>query len=232
MRAGSLLIVATLGVAGAASAQTIAPEDIRLEVGSGANMSFLVIDWNNGAAVESVAYAYRYDGVRTGQDMLFDVLAADPTLSGIVQLFDFGLPAPSPAVLGFGLDVDGDGLPLADGTTFDPSGLLTVGLGESRSATTSLDADDNFIEDFSFPGFWGFFVADSDPFFPGAGWGFAPVGFDQRLLSDGSYDGYSFQATFDTVQPGLPPTGVFVPSPAVGAAFGVSGLLAARRRRD
>lgn len=54
--------------------------DLAFFVGSGANESALVIDFNDGSSNESLAWGYRWDTPVSGARMLVDIAAADPLL--------------------------------------------------------------------------------------------------------------------------------------------------------
>ncbi|MEI6490990.1 MAG: hypothetical protein WCO94_00455 [Verrucomicrobiota bacterium] len=55
--------------------------DIEYWVGTGANQAGLVIDFHDGAAEQSFAWGFRWDGVATGYDMLTAIDAASVELS-------------------------------------------------------------------------------------------------------------------------------------------------------
>jgi hypothetical protein len=76
-------------VAAFCSAPAYSQTLITQTVGSGSNESFFVLDFNDGAATSSYAFAYRYDGTRTGEDLL-GALAAEAGLTVVAQEFPFG----------------------------------------------------------------------------------------------------------------------------------------------
>lgn len=55
--------------------------DISFVVGSGASRANLIIDFHDGQTKESFAWGYRFDGVKSGADMLLDIAAADANLT-------------------------------------------------------------------------------------------------------------------------------------------------------
>lgn len=58
------------------------PSDIRFWVGAGTDTAYLVVDFQQGfsSGESSFIWGYRYDGTKTGQNILEDVAAADPNL--------------------------------------------------------------------------------------------------------------------------------------------------------
>lgn len=54
--------------------------DIGYWVGSGANRSVLVLDFQDGSGKPAFAWGYAYDGAPSGAEMLLDIAAADPNL--------------------------------------------------------------------------------------------------------------------------------------------------------
>ena len=65
--------------AGLVHAQTL-PFQISQTIGSGSNESFLVVDFQDGTLNHSYLFGYRYDGAKTGADLLAAV-AAQTTLT-------------------------------------------------------------------------------------------------------------------------------------------------------
>ena len=196
-------------------------DDIGFWVGSGANAAALVIDWNgpDGSEPVRLAWGFRWDGAATGQDMLTAVINADPRLFGRYASFGFG-----DALVGLGYDLDGDGFAISDGTDFGPTGLVFGGTSDGATAT---DADDFYAEGWN-TGFWSYALGVGEPFNGGA-WEGAMIGFGDRTLSDGDWDGYRFAPGFVSEDPRLPAAAI-PGAPALAPMIGWS-LLASRRRR-
>lgn len=211
-------VVAVCGTAGSAS---VSFDDLRFWVGEGANEAALVIDWNgpDGAEPVSLAWGFRWDGVASGQDMLAAVINADARLFGRFASFGFG-----DAIVGLGYDLDGDGFGVSDGTDFGPGGLVFAGTSDGVTAS---DGDDYYAEGWT-TGFWSYSVGDGDPFGGGL-WEGAAVGFGDRVLSDGDWDGYRFAPGFIGEDPRLPTPAV--PAPAAGMVLMGAMMHAGRRRR-
>lgn len=193
--------------------------DLDYWVGAGANEAALVIDWNgpDGADPVSLAWGFRWDGVATGQDMLEAVINADENLYARFAGFGFG-----DVIIGLGYDIDSDGFAVSDGTDFGPTGLAFAGTSDGATAT---DGDDYYAEGWN-TGFWAYAVGEGDPFDGGA-WGGTLVGFGDRVLSDGDWDGYRFAPGFVSDDPRLPTAAV----PGVGSGVVLVGAFACARRR-
>ncbi|MEM7145427.1 MAG: PEP-CTERM sorting domain-containing protein [Verrucomicrobiota bacterium] len=214
-------LAALLVAASAARATTIASSnDLLFTVGSGANLATLIIDFQDGASTESFAWGYRWDGTASGEDMITSIAAADPNLTidsgsfvGSVQYFD------------------GQFL---------------------HSATSDFG---NFLS-------WGYYVVggfagDDMPFVPGgtplpvpgggtdlpASWTISPsgaslvsLGDSGRILSDGSWDAWSFGSYNSTtfvheVPPGPEAPTAAVPEPTRASLLLLALLASALRRR-
>jgi len=61
-------------------------DDIEVWIGEGENQAGLIIDWEDELAPTTLAWGYRWDGVKNGQEMLMEVMAAAPRLSGDGEL--------------------------------------------------------------------------------------------------------------------------------------------------
>lgn len=194
-------------------------DDVGFWVGEGANEAALVIDWNgpDGGDPVSFAWGFRWDGAANGQDMLTAVINADSSLYGRFASFGFG-----DVIIGMGYDLDGDGFAVSDGTDFGPTGLAFAGTSDGA---TAVDSDDFYAEGWN-TGFWSYSLGDGNPFGGGA-WAGASVGFGDRVLSDGDWDGYRFAPGFVSEDPRLPTAAV----PGVGSGVVLVGAFVCARRR-
>ena len=52
-------------------------DDVVFWIGTGSNQAMLVVDFNDGNTDECYAWGYRFEGTKTGEDMLSDIAAAD-----------------------------------------------------------------------------------------------------------------------------------------------------------
>lgn len=180
-----------LGLGQLAQAGAVASlDDIAFWVGSGPNRAALAIDFlGNDSSDSALTWGYRWDGSATGEDMLLDILAADPRLFA-------KLSAPSGlgrSVYGLGYDGNDDGqFALSDNTTFDADGIFISGPADGA---TSVDAADPYAEGWLLNGFWHYGVAEANPW-QGAGWTASPNGPTSRLLTDGAWDSWAFDVGF------------------------------------
>jgi hypothetical protein len=188
-------------------------DDIQFWVGSGANRAALVIDWNDGKSAESLLWGYRWDGTATGLDMLHAVVDADPALFGNVSpAGPYGV-----SVYGLGYDLNGSGgFGVAPSLTFDAGGWSVGTPDDSRQPA---DAADHWQEGWDY-GFWGYDIRNSEL----APWGFASSGPSDRILTDGTWDGYSFAPGFNFTDPSEPAIAP-VPEPTVPGLFVAAGLV-------
>ena len=205
-------------------AQGLAFTDIDFWVGSGSQQAALVVDWNDGIHPTSIAWGFRWDGVATGEEMLTAIVNADSRLFAKVTLpGSFGV-----SLIGMGYDLDGDGFSLSDGT------LFTDGLAISGGSDTAyaLDPDDHYREGWFSAGYWSYWIGSGNPY-DGGSWGFSGSGMSDRVLTDGSWDGWSFAAA-PTWDGGVPdpfvPAQQEVPEPATVFLMG-AGLAAMATRR-
>jgi len=109
--------------------------DIPYWIGTGSKRAALVIDWKSGPGPQSLVWGYRFDGVKTGQDMFNAVIAADSRLSyGLVPAVSYT------AVERVSFDRNGGGIGAGDS---DQQGWFTNGFWGyfvEPASTTSLPA--------------------------------------------------------------------------------------------
>jgi hypothetical protein len=172
---------------------------IETTVGSGSNVSYFVLDFLSGSAPQSYAFAYRYDGVKTGGDML-DALAIGT--AGTLQPLTFTAT-----------DYGGDLKRFPDGFSYD-----------GKSITRPAD----------FSSYWSYWNSEN-----GSTWTGAQLGLDNRVLTSGTWDGWSYAQNGVSVAPRTPlaATGGAAPEPgsltllAIGAVSG-AGIVLRRRRKS
>jgi hypothetical protein len=165
-------------------------DDIRYWIGDGANRAALAIDWDGDATDdEAIVWGYRWDGARSGEQMLRDVVAADARLFAKLGSHSLGL-----AVLGLGYDVDNNSaFAIDDGTVFDAGGIATASLSNADGAAAV--EGDLYAEGWE-DAYWHFSVGVS-----GAGgpvWSTSGFGPTTRQLTDDAWHGYAIAVTLNS----------------------------------
>jgi hypothetical protein len=212
MKRLTLFALATAGLLALSPVHAATFDDVQYWVGSGPNQAALVIDWNDGKSPESLLWGYRWDGSATGLDMLESVVNADPRLFAHVGTFSWGT-----AMLGIGYDLNNSGgFAVSPSLTFDGAGLaLDSNPNDARVAT---DSADHYLEGWN-NGFWGYYTRASSS----GAWASSFVGARDRVLADGAWDAYNFEADFASSIPS-DPTPAMVPEPTTVSLFTLSAL--------
>lgn len=200
--------------------------DITNWTGTGANQSALVIDWNDGRADSSVVWGYRWDGSATGEQMLRAIVDANRDLYiKVSEPTQFGV-----ILFGAGLDRDHDGFGISSGQPFING--VAVADYDSADGSTAIDSNDSYREGWN-TGYWSYWGAEGNGILPTASeWSYPGAGMTDRLLRNGSWDGWSFDDFSGTYEstPSVPTPAAPVPEPMTLGALTV-GLLAFARRR-
>ncbi|MEM6885132.1 MAG: PEP-CTERM sorting domain-containing protein [Verrucomicrobiota bacterium] len=205
--------------------------DVEFWVGSGSNEAGLVIDFNDGTTTESFAWGYRWDGTASGADMLLAVVAADSQLS---------------------LTSSGTG----------SSGFFLSQIGYFDGVDSHSETNGSFAVHPADYLSWGYYIAggfagDDQPFVAGgnpvaiggggvslpSSWTSSPSGASLdsfgdsgRILTDGSWDAWSFGQNSTSfvheVPPGPESITAAVPEPSTFLLLSIGlGLLGFSRRR-
>lgn len=197
----------TLTTLAASSSFAFSFSDIRFWAGTGSHQAGLVIQWSDGNTPQSLAWGYRFDGVKTGEDMFRAVVAADPRLFAYTDQFSWGY-----AAYGIGYDADGDGV---------------IGTGYTTGATPddalANDSDDRWRTGWLTNGYWSYWTGSDGS--EAAGWASASFGMSDRTLGDGSWDALSFAPAPNWTAD--PPSGIEAAVPEPGSLLAVAGGLAA-----
>ena len=167
--------VLVMAGASAAHAQTFIPL-LTQTVGSGANESFLTVDFQDGTAIHSYAFGYFYDGGKTGADLL-SAVSSGAGLS-TTYLFNGGV---------------------VNGYSFD--GHFEAGFTNTNSWAYSLGTD-------------------------GQTWKSSGSGIKGRPLSNGSWDGWSWDVGNANPFP-TTPSAAPVPEASSAVSLGILALLGA-----
>jgi hypothetical protein len=198
-------------------------DDIEMWVGEGSNQAALVIDWNDGESELVKVWGFRWDGTATGADMLLAVCQADASL----YVMAANVPGEGVAFGGFGYDSDADGVfnIVKSGSTssFDTNGYMAVASDIYFDGWIAEDSGDNWAGGWFDDGFWGYYGTQ------GGAWDWPGVGAVGRTLTNGSWDGWSWNAAPDWWG-GDPSVVVAVPEPATLALLG-AGLCFVRKRK-
>lgn len=208
----ALFSLASAGLLALSPVHAATFNNVQFWVGSGANEAALVIDWNDGKSPESLLWGYRWNGSATGLDMLESVVNANPRLFAHLGTYSFGT-----AILGIGYDLNNSGgFAVSPSLTFDSGGLaLDTNPNDARVAT---DSADHYLEGWN-SGFWDYYTKASSA----DAWASSLVGAGDRVLADGAWDAYSFEANFVSSIPSNP-TPAMVPEPTAVSLFTLSGL--------
>jgi hypothetical protein len=218
-----VMLAAIASLAGNSWGQIVSNlEDIQFWVGSGANESALVINFNDGSSRPSFAWGFRWDGIATGAEMVAAIAAADTNLSIL-----------------FGGTIE-SGFFLTSVTYFDGF--------ETHSATSGNFIDDfNYWSysvvggtaggDFGPPEVLDPVVVGPSFAFP-AMWESSPVGASAdsfggpgRFLANNSWDAWSF-GEFPVSDPTAASTFAAIPEPSSILLLGLgAGLLLLRRKK-
>lgn len=222
----SLLVLATFApTASAANVTTFA--DIDTWVGFGDNEAALVLDWNDGH--EPGIWGYRFDGPKTSQDMLLEIVADQPDLFARVGApGDYGIP-----VYGIGYNRNGGSFGISD----DVSDESYIFNGSTIAQTdepdffdgpaTSNDPGDSYHEGWWSGGFFSFWISSGRS--ADGGWDSSFVGASDRVIADGDWDGFSYVPSFTITDP--PSVLLTVPEPSSAFALLAVGAFASGRRQ-
>lgn len=167
---------------------TFTMDDIVNWSGEGSNRSAVVIQWNVDGETNAMAFGYRWDGNKTGADMMAAVVANNPRLYSFVQS---GTPYGS-TFGGCGWDVDGNGeigliSPQGDTIWCDNEMGYFVASGYSYDGYTSADPTDWWRSGWM-SGYWSYWMkASAEETFK-----YASTGMSGRKLTDGSWDGWNY----------------------------------------
>lgn len=198
-------------------------DDIEFWVGTGTNRAGLVIDWNDGKQPVSLARGYRWNGTKTGEDMLAAIAQADSRLYvNVSSPGGFGV-----ALFGVGYDLNENGF----GTNPPLNFVNGISVGSPNDNRVASDPADHYREGWNTAGYWSCWLRQSTT----ANWSFSGVGMSGRTLSNGVWDGWSFAPGFNAQRPATPVAAV-VPEPGTlialaGGLMSLGGLTLRKKTR-
>ena len=156
--------------------------DIQNWTGTGSQNAAIVFQWNDGQSPAALVWGYRWNGSATGYDML-------TAIAGVTKIYD----ANDPSILlstTYGAD-NRISLDIWDYNSWGPA-LYAVNFDTGATLRTQSDWNSGYWEYFNAGETSNSYPLDSD-------WVSADSGSDTRVLSDGSWDAWSFAAAFTSV---------------------------------
>jgi hypothetical protein len=198
-------------------------DSIQNWAGSGSNKAAMVIQWNDGQNPSALAWGYRWNGSATGYDMMSSIAGTWSILANSSgEQLSTGSGTESRLAItikdyGWGKAVET--ITFNDGSFSRTRNDWSTGYWEyfnvGGSFSTPPDGDQNtFLGTTNYPGTS-----------TGSNWVSSWSGFDSRELSNGSWDGWSFAANFESAPIGSAsnPVNNAPPSPPSIATFGTIG---------
>lgn len=167
--------------------------DIKYWVGTGSNQAAFVVQWNDEKNPDALVWGFRWDGEATGEDMIKAISKTDKRFYMLLrQGTQFGT-----AIGGLGFDLDGKGsigLYKDDNFTypFYPLDGIVNTADYDFDKYTVIDTNDHWQSGWTLNGYWSYWVKEpaSDDY------GYSNVGVSSRILDNGSWDLWNFDAGF------------------------------------
>jgi hypothetical protein len=185
-------------------------------VGQGSNRAGLVVDWNDGETELLKVWGFRWDGEATGADMVRAVCAADAKLYAMGSQGGWGF-----SIGGLGYDKNENGVfditKTGKVSSFDAGGYMSVS-SYAFDGWSAADAGDLWSGGWETDGFWGYYNAGA-----GGAWASSFIGASARALTDGAWDGWSWGASENGWDGGVPSLAV-IPEPMTVLLLG-AGLV-------
>ena len=162
--------------------------DITNWTGKGENEAACCIQWNVEGEETALVWGYRWDGEASGMDMLNAIAREDKRVYLLLANTDYGV-----TVAGMGYDKDEDGdIGFIHGVDENNSFFMTE---PDYDNWTAKDPDDYFSCGMMTNGYWSYYVSDEGELPPTE---YAMTGASDRVLQDGSVDGWSFMSLSET----------------------------------
>ena len=164
-------------------------DDIQNWTGEGENQAAVVIQFNTGKDTETTAmvFGYRWDGEKTGADMIVAIAESDPRFYILANYGGYGY---SIGGMGWDADEDGDNYLVNDDVRYDlVNGKYECSSEYDYDNFTAGDTDDFWAGGW-FNGYWSYWISTSGP----ENFGYASTGASGRILTNGCWDGWNFYA--------------------------------------
>lgn len=171
-------------------------EDIKYWVGEGGKQAAMVLEWHDGKHPDAFVWGYRWDGEKTGFDMLTDITRADPRLTTLFcQWSDFGIAV---IAIAYQFEPTTPRAPLL----YKGKEIANASNGLVNIGNTHEDKNYGFSDpkahwqcgyNFDTPGYWSYFVKDDRA----DSWNYSQLMSSNRILVDKCWDGWSFQIGWD-----------------------------------
>lgn len=164
-------------------------DDIQNWTGEGENQAAVVIQFNTGKDTETTAmvFGYRWDGEKTGADMIVAIAESDPRFYILANYGGYGY---SIGGMGWDADEDGDNYLVKDDVRYDlVNGKYECSSEYDYDNFTAGDTDDFWAGGW-FNGYWSYWTSTSGP----ENFGYASTGASGRTLTNGCWDGWNFYA--------------------------------------
>jgi len=166
-------------------------DDVQYWVGEGSNRAALIVQWNDGKNPDALVWGYKWNGNKTGNDMIRDIAQTDPRI--FMLLYDHN--SMGTAVAGIGYDFSGNSSIelIRDGADYGYDYLRKTPV---NGIVTTPDYDFDFwtcTEPSAhwgsawYDGFWSYWVKDE-----GTEYEFSGMGTSGRPLKNGSIDVWWF----------------------------------------
>ena len=184
-------------------------EDITYWVGEGPKQAALVIDWHDDRLPHALVWGYRWEGEVTAEQMLRDVVTADPRLVLLTSPFgDFGI-----ACKGIGYLLQKPEEKVAVLIEGKPVDEVTPRIFHDKSGKANVDAAQLTIPSalwrsgWKTAGYWVYYLKDKRL----ASWSYSNIGLTGTTVTDKSWHGLSFQIGMES-QSGYPLQDHFAPA--------------------
>lgn len=156
--------------------------------GTGSNSAYLVIQWNTAGETNAKVFGYRFDGEKTGIDMIMAVAAANPQFYFLTHYTDYGYTV---AGLGWDSNADRNIALVLDGEKHIPAHDTSYVITTAYNYDNWTPADDTDMWASGwYNGYWSYYTKDS---FDGD-FDYSSVGASSRALADGTVDGWMFSS--------------------------------------